>query len=94
MHAGRPLTIDGAEPVAAGMYELELGLQSSKAPGERHADLPVAFSYGLTPAFEIGAGWGVHLRDRLAEFNNGATVSGTADLTLGFKWMPGAPKRG
>ncbi|MEJ7667988.1 MAG: hypothetical protein WKH97_04480 [Casimicrobiaceae bacterium] len=24
VHAGRPLTIDGAEPVAAGMYELEL----------------------------------------------------------------------
>ena len=71
-----------------GSVQLELGFLSSKAPGERHADLPVAFSYGLRPAFEIGAGWGVHLRDRLAGFSNGTTVSGPADLTLGFKWMP------
>ena len=87
-HAGRPLTIDDAEPTAFGAYELELGLLSSKAPGERHFDLPVAFAYGLTPAFEIGAGWGVHLRDRLADFNNDTTVSGPVDLVLGFKWTP------
>ncbi len=87
-HAGRPLTIDDAEPTAFGAYELELGLLSSKAPGERHFDLPVAFAYGLTPAFEIGAGWGVHLRERLADFNNDTTVSGPVDLVLGFKWTP------
>ena len=55
VHAGRPLTIDDAEQVASGAYELELGLLSRKAPGERHVDLPVAFAYGLTPGFEIGA---------------------------------------
>lgn len=94
VHAGRPLTIDDAEPVASGAYELELGLLSSKAPGERHVDAPIAIAYGLTQAFEIGAGWGVHLRNRVAEFNNGSTVSGPADLALGFKWMPVRPEAG
>ena len=87
-YAGRPLTIDDAEPVAPGAYELELGLLFSKAPGERHVDLPVALQYGLTPTLEVSAVWGAHARDRLADFNNGGTVSGPADLALGFKWMP------
>jgi len=88
VNAGRPLTIDDAEPVAAGKSELEMGLLFSKAPGERHVDLPAAFQYGLTPTFELSAVWGAHLRNRLAEFNNKASASGPADLALGFKWMP------
>jgi Putative MetA-pathway of phenol degradation len=84
--AGRPLTIDDAEPVDPGGYELEAGLLFSKAPGERHRDLPLGLSYGLAPGLEIGAGWGLHMRDRLDA--NADAVRGQQDFLLGFKWMP------
>ena len=85
--AGRPLTIDDAVPVEPGAYEIELGLQWSNAPGERHRDLPVGLTYGLTSGLEIGAGWSLHLRDRIAG-NADLRVSGQQDFSLGFKWMP------
>lgn len=85
--AGRPLGIDDAVPVEPGAFEMELGLRFSNAAGERHRDLPVGLSYGLAPGLEIGAGWGLHLRDRIAG-NADLRVSGQQDFSLGFKWMP------
>lgn len=85
--AGRPLIIDDAEPVEPGAYEAEAGLRFSRAPGERHADLPFGLSYGLAPRLEVGVAWGWHLRDRIAG-NADPTVSGRQDVSLGFKWMP------
>jgi Putative MetA-pathway of phenol degradation len=84
--AGRPLTIDDAAPLDPRAFELEAGLLFSRSPDERHRDLPLGLSYGLAPGIEIGAGWGLHLRDRID--SNMEAVRGQQDFSLGFKWMP------
>lgn len=56
--AGRPLTVDDAEPVPAGAVEAECGAAFSRGGDSRSWNIPAGVSYGLLPGTEIGASLG------------------------------------
>jgi len=89
--AGRPLTVDDADPVDVGQIEAEAGFAFASEPGLQHGDLPIGLTGGLFPGFEAGVAWGGQFERRKEpqESNGWSHVheSGLSDLTLGIKWQ-------
>jgi len=83
--AGRPLTIDDAEPVEPGKFELEAGLGYVKEDDCKHFDVPLALTYGVLLRLEAGIGFGGQFEDRKEDGDETAFEEGLSDLTLGVK---------
>jgi hypothetical protein len=90
--AGRPLTIDDADPVDTGLFEFEAGALYEHASHCKHWDTPFGLTYGLLQGVEAGLGFGGQL-ERRTEFHedSGAEHSaheyGFGDLAMGAKWQ-------
>lgn len=79
--AGRPLTVDDADPADQGAVEVECGLAYEKDSENHGKELALGLTYGLIPGLEVGVGFGgqrIHA--------DGATESGATDTVLGAKW--------
>ncbi len=83
--AGRPLTVDDAEPVAPGFLEVEAGTTFFKNGSSRHWHFPVGLAAGVWPGCEISVATGGQLREQDDEFSHDRAFSGVHDLVLGSK---------
>jgi hypothetical protein len=88
VRAGRPLTVDDAEPVAPGQFELEAGVLYEDNSGVHHYETPFSLAYGLVPTLEVGLGFGGQIEQREELQDAWSTEAGLGDLTLGAKWNP------
>lgn len=89
--AARPLTIDDADPVDPGRFEIEAGAAYSGDSDCEHWDFPVGLAYGVVPGLAVGAGFGGQFEERNEVLESGAmeshTESGLGDLVVGAKWQ-------
>ena len=90
--AGRPLTIDDADPVDLGEFEFEAGALYEHNAECKHWDIPFGLTYGLFPRVEMGVGFGGQFEERtelLAESGEEECVRdhGVGDLVVGAKWQ-------
>jgi hypothetical protein len=90
--AGRPLTIDDADPVDPGQCEFETGAAYEHASDCKHWDFPFGLTYGLVPSVEVGVGFGGQFEERtelLAASGEEACFPehGVGDLVVGAKWQ-------
>jgi hypothetical protein len=90
--AGRPLTVDDADPVDKGMFEMEAGCAYEKDSECKHWDYPFGITYGLVSGLEVGVGFGVQSEKRVKLLDDGITEErvnedGFSDVTLGAKWQ-------
>ena len=83
--AGRPLTIDNADPVDASMFEFELGAGYESDSQCNHAEIPLGLSYGLISGVQIGVAFGGQLEER-EETTGKDRECGVGDLELSTKW--------
>ncbi len=89
--AGRPLTVDDADPVDFRQFEFEAGVGYFHAPDCQHWELPFGLTYGLLPGLEVGLGFGGAFEERtesLGETGREERIHarGLDDLTLAGKW--------
>jgi hypothetical protein len=88
--AGRPLTIDDADPVDVRQFELEAEAACFDDSDCKHWDFPVGLTYGLVSGVEVGAGVGGQFEERTEVLEDGDTEecseSGIGDLVVGTKW--------
>lgn len=89
--AGRPLTIDDADPVGFRQFEFEAGVGYFHALDCRHWELPLSLTYGLLPGLEFGLGFGGAFEERtesLGETGREARIhaSGLGDVIFAAKW--------
>lgn len=90
--AGRPLTIDDADPVDSGQFEFEVGENHVKFSDCRHWDYPVALTYGIASDMEIGLGFGGQYETRQEFLHDSSTLdlceeNGIGDLVIALKWQ-------
>lgn len=90
--AGRPSTIDDADPVDPGQFEFEAGEKHVKFPDCRHWDYPIGLTYGLVSGVEVGIGFGGQYETRSESMHetgiqNVCEESGVGDLAVGMKWQ-------
>lgn len=88
--AGRPLSIDDADPVEVQQFEFEGGAGYYRDSSCRHWDFPFGLAYGVVRDVELGIGFGGQFEKR-AEMLGGVRgphkhESGVSDLNLGAKW--------
>lgn len=86
--AGRPLTIDDANPVPRHVFQIESGLGFATSGSTEHWDVPVALTYGVLSNFAIGVGCGGQYETSDADQTSGIgrEISDVKDLTLGGKF--------
>jgi len=88
--AGRPLTIDDADPVDPGLFEAEAGAGYYHDSVCDHWDMPLGLTYGAVRDVEVGIGFGgqSERRDEWLQENRKDHVheDGIGDLTLAAKW--------
>lgn len=90
--AGRPLSVDDADPAEAGLVEVEVGAAYERGAGCTHWDMPLGVAYGLVPNVEIGMGFGGQMEER-EEVVEGSGCDradhehGVGDLEVGAKWQ-------
>ena len=90
-YAGRPLTIDDADPVAKGEAEFEIGLGYQHDAGLRHWDYPAGLTVGVLEALEVGVGFGGQLEQRRLAIEDQAGTgdrdNGVGDPVIAYKWQ-------
>mgnify|MGYP001587923782 CR=1 FL=1 len=91
--AGRPLTVDDAEPSDMGQWQIELGVGYRDDGESHHFDFPVGLAYGLAQDIEVGIGFGGQIEERAETENEMIRETGLGDLTLGVKWKFADEKR-
>jgi hypothetical protein len=91
--AGRPLTVDDAEPVAFRQFEFEAGFGYVGEGDLRHYDIPFGVTYGVLPRLEAGLGFGGQIEERAEALGQERGVTDVGDLTLGAKWKVFAAER-
>ncbi|HOW98137.1 MAG TPA: transporter [Kiritimatiellia bacterium] len=86
--AGRPLSVDDADPVAPGLIEAEAGAGYTKEGGIKAWDMPVGLTYGVLEGLEAGIGFGGQYVEA-----GGEDESGIRDTAIGAKWqfLPSCP---
>lgn len=90
--AGRPLTIDDADPVDPGQFEFEAGTAYERDSDYKHWDFPLGLTYGLVPGIEVGAGFGGQSEERVEVLEDLGTEetqqeTGISDLNISAKWQ-------
>lgn len=83
--AGRPLTVDDAEPVAFQQLEWEAGFGYVGDHWLQHMDFPFGLAYGVWPRVEVGLGFGGQIEERKETLGEERAVSDIGDVTLGTK---------
>ncbi|MFZ2644488.1 MAG: transporter [Verrucomicrobiia bacterium] len=83
--AGRPLTVDDAEPVGVQQLEWEAGFGYVGGHWLRHMDFPFGLTYGVWPRVEAGFGFGGQIEEREETLGEEKVISDIGDLTLGTK---------
>ena len=83
--AGRPLTIDNADPSEQGTFEFEMGVEYESDSSCNHAEFPFGLSYGLLPDVSIGASFGGQIEERNEEVGNDRAC-GLGDFEINAKW--------
>lgn len=91
--AGRPLTVDDAEPVEHRRVEVEAGTMFSNDGPLRHWDFPIGIAYGLAPQWEISVSTGGHLEERVELATGDNLATGISDAILGTKVKVGTQKQ-
>lgn len=84
--AGRPLTVDDADPVAPGQFEFELGAAFEHDSTCNHWEAPFGLTAGILPGVEAGFGFGGLFEER-TEVSGKDHESGVGDFTAGAKWQ-------
>lgn len=89
--AGRPLTVDDADPVDFRQFEFEAGVGYFHAPDCQHWELPFGLTYGLLPGLEFGLGFGGAFEERTESLGEAGReerihARGLGDLTFAGKW--------
>ena len=79
--AGRPLTVDDADPADSGWVEVEAGVAYAKDASTYHGDLPLGLSVGAGGGWEFGVGAGGQW-----EKAEGDSETDFSDVGLGAKW--------
>ncbi|MDD5706136.1 MAG: transporter [Kiritimatiellae bacterium] len=90
-HAGRPMAIDDADPVAARQFEFEAGAAYERDSDCKHWDYPFGLAYGAFGGVEVGIGFGGQFEERTERLEDGSgelcvREHGVGDLTAGAKW--------
>lgn len=85
--AGRPLTVDDADPIEVKQIQFEAGFAYFSESGNRHHEWPFSLSYGLVPGLEFGVGLGGLLEERTEAQGEKGSVSGIGDLSVSAKWL-------
>lgn len=83
--AGRPLTVDDAEPVALQRFQFETGVGFIGNHSVEHVDLPFALSYGVAPRLQVAVGFGGQIEEREETLGREEGVADFGDLTLSAK---------
>ncbi|MDQ3622923.1 MAG: transporter [Verrucomicrobiota bacterium] len=83
--AGRPLTIDDAEPVGKGHFEVEVGVQYTGGARAKHLDIPFGIAWGVGHGVELSIGFGGQFEEQSHALGR-SHVSGAQDLFAGGKW--------
>lgn len=89
--AGRPLSVDDADPVDKGRFEFEAGGAFFHDSACDHWDTPLGLTYGVLENLEAGVGFGGQFEERSEVLGEGRGTrhtheNGIGDLTLGTKW--------
>lgn len=89
--AGRPLSVDDADPVDKGLFEFEAGGAFFHDSVCDHWDAPFGLTYGVLENLEAGIGFGGQFEERSEVLGEGRGTrhtheNGIGDLTLGAKW--------
>lgn len=84
--AGRPLTIDDAEPIEPMQLQFEAGICYWRDPGCDHLDAPLGLTCGLVPGLEVGIGFGGQFEERTEIEEETVRENSVGDLSLGAKW--------
>lgn len=85
LHAGRPLAVDDAEPVAPRQFEIEAGMRYSSDGRITHYDVPFGITYGVVPRVELGVSFGSQIEERDELQSRKQVISDMGDLVLGGK---------
>ena len=83
--AGRPLTVDDADPVEPGQFEFELGSTYEHDPVCNTWKFPFGLTAGILPSVEAGIGFGGLLEER-TEIAGKDCEYGLCDMVFGTKW--------
>jgi hypothetical protein len=84
-HAGRPLTIDDAEPVQFRWWQIEAGVIYLSEADREHWDAMASVGYGVVKNLEVSAAMGAHYQ-RAAETFGDEELADLTDLICGVKW--------
>ena len=90
--AGRPLSVDDADPVEPRHFEAEAGSAYYRDSSCRHWEVPLGLTYGLFNDVEAGLGFGGQFERRTETVESGSgknciRENGIGDLTIGAKWQ-------
>ena len=84
--AWRPLTIDDADTVEPGFYELDAGVAYSRGAHLTHWDFPFGLTYGVARDLDAHFSFGGQIDEQSEPFLGTRQQSGVGDLELGAKW--------
>jgi hypothetical protein len=85
--AGRPLTVDDADPAGAGVVEAEAGASFERDGDDTYTGLPAGLTYGVIECLEVGVGWGWQQVRSEDESGHVERIDGAQDVGLGAKWQ-------
>jgi len=84
--AGRPLTVDDADPVEKGHAEIEAGVYYEYNCDCKHWEFPAGIAIGIMPSLEASAGLGGQLEER-SENAIKDSESSLSDVVVALKWL-------
>jgi hypothetical protein len=89
--AGRPLTVDDADPADVGQFEFEAGAAYEYDSDCKHWDFPFGLTYGALRRVEMGIGFGGQFEERTELFEESDAEHcirehGIGDFNIGAKW--------
>jgi len=85
--AGRPLSVDDADPVDVGQVQMATGLSWAKCDIDRNWNFPFNVSYGLASNLELDANFGMQSGGCNDPECGTRREVGCNDLVLGAKWQ-------
>jgi len=84
--AWRPLTVDDADPLDPGVFELDAGVAYYRGGDYTHWDFPFGLTYGVARDLDAHISFGGQRDEQSESFSGTMRESGISDLELGAKW--------